>query len=74
MFDVNLLSNWHTVKAFLPDMIATNKGHIVTVASTASFIGVPGMTDYTATKAGVLAFHEGILSCPVFYCRFAKSI
>ncbi|KAF2274224.1 dehydrogenase/reductase SDR family member 8 precursor [Westerdykella ornata] len=60
IFDVNLLSNWYTVKAFLPDMIAKNKGHIVTIASTASYAGVAGMVDYTATKAGVLAFHEGL--------------
>lgn len=40
-------------------MIAKNKGHIVTIASTASYAGIGGMVDYTATKAGVLAFHEG---------------
>jgi short-subunit dehydrogenase len=60
IFDVNLLSNWYTVKAFLPDMITKNKGHIITIASTASYAGVGGMVDYTATKAGVLAFHEGM--------------
>ncbi|KAF2744489.1 dehydrogenase/reductase SDR family member 8 precursor [Sporormia fimetaria CBS 119925] len=60
IFDVNLLSNWYTVKEFLPDMISKNKGHVVTIASTASYIGVGGMVDYTSTKAGVLAFHEGL--------------
>jgi all-trans-retinol dehydrogenase (NAD+) len=60
IFDVNVLSNWVTVKAFLPDMIKENKGHVVTVASTASYISVAGMTDYTASKAAVLSFHEGI--------------
>jgi short-subunit dehydrogenase len=59
IFDVNVLSNWYTIKAFLPDMITKNKGHIVTVASIASFISVAGMVDYCSTKAGVLAFHEG---------------
>jgi all-trans-retinol dehydrogenase (NAD+) len=58
IFDVNVLSNWTTVRAFLPGMIAQNKGHIVTVASMASYLGVAGMADYTATKAAVLAFHE----------------
>ncbi|KAF2711015.1 dehydrogenase/reductase SDR family member 8 precursor [Pleomassaria siparia CBS 279.74] len=60
IFDVNLLSNWYTVKAFLPDMIAKNKGHVVTVASTASFSGIGLMADYCSTKAGVLAFHEAL--------------
>lgn len=60
IFDVNVLSNWYTTKAFLPDMLRNNKGHIVTVASLASFISVAGMVDYTATKAAILSFHEGL--------------
>ncbi|KAF2003026.1 dehydrogenase/reductase SDR family member 8 precursor [Amniculicola lignicola CBS 123094] len=60
IFDVNLLSNFTTIKAFLPDMIAQNKGHIVSVASLASFITVAGMVDYCATKAGLLSLHEGL--------------
>ncbi|OCK77298.1 dehydrogenase/reductase SDR family member 8 precursor [Lepidopterella palustris CBS 459.81] len=60
VFDVNLLSNFTTVKAFLPDMIVKNKGHIVTVASCASFITVAGLVDYCSTKAGVFSFHEGL--------------
>lgn len=59
LFDVNVLSNWTTVQAFLPAMIRANKGHVVTIASTASYVGVAGMADYTASKAAVLSFHEG---------------
>jgi all-trans-retinol dehydrogenase (NAD+) len=59
IFDVNVLSSWYTTKAFLPDMLRENKGHVVTVASLASFLGVAGMADYTATKAAILSFHEG---------------
>lgn len=65
IFDVNVLSNWTTVQAFLPDMIAQNKGHVVTVASGASFVSVAGMADYCATKASVLAFHEGTLTITI---------
>lgn len=60
IFDVNVLSNWYTTKAFLPAMIAKNKGHIVTIASTASYIGVAGLADYTASKAAILSFHESL--------------
>ncbi|XP_014553504.1 hypothetical protein COCVIDRAFT_107492 [Bipolaris victoriae FI3] len=60
IFDVNVLSNWYTTKAFLPHMLQHNKGHIVTVASAASFVGVAGMADYTATKAAILSFHESL--------------
>ncbi|KAH6642453.1 hypothetical protein C7974DRAFT_301908 [Boeremia exigua] len=60
VFAVNVLSNWTTAQAFLPDMIAADKGHVATVASTASYVGVAGMADYTASKAAVLSFHEGL--------------
>ena len=60
IFDVNLLSHYYTVQAFLPNMLAQKKGHIITIASIASFIAPQGLVDYAATKAGALAFHEGL--------------
>ena len=41
IFGVNLLSHWYTIQAFLPDMIKAKKGHIVSIASMASFAGAP---------------------------------
>jgi all-trans-retinol dehydrogenase (NAD+) len=41
VFDVNTISHYYTVNAFLPSMIAKHKGHIVTVASMASFLSGP---------------------------------
>ncbi|KAF2853208.1 NAD(P)-binding protein [Plenodomus tracheiphilus IPT5] len=60
LFDINLLSHWSTVKEFLPDMIAKKKGHIMSVASLASFVALAGAVDYACTKAALLAFHEGL--------------
>lgn len=57
---VNLMAMWFTVKSFLPAMIKNNKGHIVTVASLASFVALATSIEYSATKAGALAFHEGL--------------
>lgn len=62
IFQINLISHWYTTKAFLPDMIKGRKGHVVSTASMASFINAAGMVDYCVTKAGVMAFHEGISS------------
>jgi short-subunit dehydrogenase len=60
---VNLTSLWTTTREFLPNMILKNKGHIVTMASMASYIvALPVAMDYAATKAGVLAFTEGLRS------------
>lgn len=60
LFDINLLSQWSTVKEFLPDMLAKKKGHIMSVASLASFVALAGAVDYSCTKAALLAFHEGL--------------
>lgn len=55
---VNMTSLWYTTKEFLPNMILKNKGHVVTIASAASFISLPSVAPYSATKAGALAFAE----------------
>ncbi|KAK5326654.1 hypothetical protein LTR11_003755 [Exophiala xenobiotica] len=59
-FDVNILAHFKLVKEFLPHMSQRNHGHIVTIASMASFISVANNVSYSATKAGALAFHEGL--------------
>jgi all-trans-retinol dehydrogenase (NAD+) len=41
-------------------MVAANKGHIITVASLASFIALGSGADYSATKAAVHSFHEAL--------------
>lgn len=59
-FEVNNISQFLMVKEFLPNMIRNNHGHIITIASMASFVTLGEMVDYGCTKAGVLAFHEGL--------------
>jgi all-trans-retinol dehydrogenase (NAD+) len=41
-------------------MIDRKKGHILTMASMASYATVAGLVDYCATKAAVLSLHEGL--------------
>ncbi|CAE7179759.1 hypothetical protein CFE70_006156 [Pyrenophora teres f. teres 0-1] len=60
MLDINLTSHWSTVQEFLPDMLAKKKGHIMSVASLASFVALANAVDYSCTKAALLAFHEGL--------------
>jgi len=57
---VNTLSHFWTVKAFLPSMLARDSGHIVTVSSAAGLIGVCGLADYSASKFAVFGFHEAL--------------
>jgi all-trans-retinol dehydrogenase (NAD+) len=60
LMGVNLFSHYYLVQAFLPSMLANKKGHIVSIASMASFFTTPGITDYSCSKAAVLAFNEGL--------------
>jgi short-subunit dehydrogenase len=41
-------------------MIKNNHGLWVTVASLAGYVTPPGLTDYSASKASAIAFHEGL--------------
>jgi short-subunit dehydrogenase len=41
-------------------MLRMKKGHIVTIASMASFIAAPGLLDYCCSKVGALYLSEGI--------------
>lgn len=56
---VNLMCHFVLIKEFVPGMLKAQKGHVVTLASMASFASVPGMVDYSVTKVGAMALHEG---------------
>jgi short-subunit dehydrogenase len=41
-------------------MVARKKGHIISTCSMSSFVTPAGLVDYAATKAAVMALHEGL--------------
>jgi len=59
-FAVNIMSHFWTTKAFLPAMLSSNRGHVVTVASMAGKIGVNKLTDYCASKFAAVGFDESL--------------
>lgn len=59
-FAVNTLSLFWTTKAFLPAMIAQGRGHLVTIASASSLIGVAKLSDYAASKWAAMGFDESL--------------
>lgn len=59
-FGVNTLALFWTTRAFLPDMLARNEGHVVTVASAAGLVGVKGLVDYSASKFAAVGFDEAL--------------
>jgi len=57
---VNVLALYWVTKSFLPDMLARNSGHIVTMASAAGLLGVDRQTDYAASKSAAIGFTRSL--------------
>ncbi|NXG72111.1 RDHE2 dehydrogenase, partial [Baryphthengus martii] len=60
--EVNIEAHFWTYKAFLPAMMASNHGHLVSIASGAGLVGVNGLSDYCASKFAAVGFAESIAS------------
>ena len=60
VLDVNLYGTIHTVKAFLPHLLARPVAHVANVSSMGGFLPVPGQTVYGASKAAVKLLTEGL--------------
>ncbi|NWU18408.1 RDHE2 dehydrogenase, partial [Cephalopterus ornatus] len=58
--EVNATAHFWTYKAFLPAMIATNHGHLVSIASSAGLCGVTRLSDYCASKFAAVGFADSI--------------
>ncbi len=59
-FAVNTLALFWTTRAFLPAMLARNRGHIVTIASAAGIVGTAKLVDYCASKHAAVGFDESL--------------
>jgi short-subunit dehydrogenase len=60
MIDVNVMALTRVTHALLPDLIAGGRGAILNVSSIASFLPLPQMAVYAATKAYVTSFSEAL--------------
>lgn len=59
-FEVNVLSHFWTIQQFLPRMLERKTGHIVAVSSAAGVFGSPYLTDYAASKHGVIGLMSSL--------------
>ena len=59
-FATNTLALFWTAKAFLPQMIECNRGHIVNIASASALVGVAKLSDYAASKWATMGFDESL--------------
>ena len=60
MVHVNLLGVMYAFEAALDVMIPRSKGQLVAISSLAGYNGLPGVSAYSATKAGVLKYCESL--------------
>ncbi|KAK4190178.1 hypothetical protein QBC35DRAFT_461317 [Podospora australis] len=57
----NLLAHFYTIKTFLPAFTRSEiGGTIVTISSVIGIVGAAQLTDYAASKAGVIALHKSL--------------
>lgn len=59
VLDVDVLGVFHTVRCALPSIIE-HRGYVLIVSSAAAFSGAPGITPYSAAKAAVEQFANGL--------------
>jgi len=59
-FNVNVLSNVLLVKKFLPNMLESNHGHIVSISSILAKKGLAGVSEYCSSKAAAATFMSSI--------------
>ena len=60
VINVNLISQFWTCKAFLPDMVKQDEGHIVNIASAAGILAIPNLSVYNASKFGVVGLSNAL--------------
>lgn len=57
---VNAMAYFWTAKAFLPEMLKNNSGHIVGISSAAGIFPAPRMIDYCTSKFAARGFMEAL--------------
>ncbi|MEL6181644.1 MAG: SDR family NAD(P)-dependent oxidoreductase [Myxococcota bacterium] len=59
-FEVNLMAAVHTIERVLPTMLAQQQGHIIVLSSQADRLVSPQAPAYSASKAALSAYIEGL--------------
>jgi 3-oxoacyl-[acyl-carrier protein] reductase len=60
MMAINLKSVFNTCRVVVPAMIGSRQGTIINIASELGLVGRAGLTHYSASKGGVIAFSKAL--------------
>src|SRR5207247_2132325 len=60
MFRVNVLGMVYAFDAVLPEMLQRGRGHLAAVSSLGAYKGLPGESAYSASKAAINTYLEGL--------------
>lgn len=61
IFGINYYGVVNGSRAFMPQLLANNEGAMVNVSSIFGLVGIPGASDYCATKFAVRGFTESMM-------------
>jgi 3-oxoacyl-[acyl-carrier protein] reductase len=56
----NLSGVFHLTRRFATDMMKKKKGRVVNISSISGIHGLPGQTNYSASKAGIIGFTKAL--------------
>ncbi len=60
LFEVNVMALIDLTQRMLPGMLSRRRGHVVNMASVASWVATPPLTVYSATKFAIQGFSDGL--------------
>ena len=60
VLDINVMGTMYMTAAFLPAMIGQKKGKIINLGSVAGVNGIPGMSEYSASKGAIIAYTKAL--------------
>ncbi|GLV43927.1 Lipid droplet subset dehydrogenase 1 [Carabus blaptoides fortunei] len=60
VFEINVMSHFWTLEAFLPNMLENNHGHVIALSSMAGIAGIRNLVPYCASKFAVRGLMESL--------------
>lgn len=60
VIDTNLTGNFNVTRALITHFLKKRRGRVVNISSVAGVVGIPGQTNYCASKSGIIGFTKSL--------------